>query len=66
MHAQLSSDCGGPGIFLSLIWGRILAPFRFKSKQKLPKRVYIIPDFLVLHFGENFMKIQTKVAETDP
>ena len=25
--------------------------------------VYIIPNFLVLHFGENFMKIRTKVAK---
>ena len=26
-------------------------------QQKLLKMVYIIPNFLVLHFGENFMKI---------
>ena len=25
--------------------------------------VYIIPNFLVLHFGEKFMKIQTKIAK---
>ena len=25
--------------------------------------VYIIPNFLVLHFGENFMKIRTKIAK---
>ena len=25
--------------------------------------VYIIPNFLLLHFGENFMKIGTKVAK---
>ena len=25
--------------------------------------VYIIPDFLVLHFGENLMKIRTKIAK---
>ena len=25
--------------------------------------VYIIPNFLVLHFGDNFMKIQTKIAK---
>ena len=25
--------------------------------------VYIIPDFLVLHLGENFMKIRTKIAK---
>ena len=31
--------------------------------QKLPKMVYIIPNFLFLHFGENFMKIQTKIEK---
>ena len=30
-------------------------------RQKLPKMVYLIPNFLVLHFGENFMKIRTKI-----
>ena len=25
--------------------------------------VYIIPYFLVLHFGENFMKIRTKITK---
>ena len=25
--------------------------------------VYIIPNFLVLHFGENFMKIRTKITK---
>ena len=25
--------------------------------------VYIIPKFLVLHFGENFMEIRTKIAK---
>ena len=37
-------------------FGRILAPFQFKNEQKLPKMVYIISNFLVLYFGENFMK----------
>ena len=49
------------GIFLGLIWGQISAPSQFRNEQKLPKMVYIIPNFLVLHFGENFMKIQTKI-----
>ena len=44
------------GIFLGLIWGRISALSQLRKKQKLPKMVYIIPDFLVLHFGENFIK----------
>ena len=42
-----------PGIFLGLIWGRISA---------LPKS-YIIPNYLVLHFGEIFMTIRTKIAK---
>ena len=25
--------------------------------------VYIIPNFLVLYFGENFMKIRTKISK---
>ena len=50
------------GIFLGLIWGRISAPSQLKNEQKLPKMAYIILNFLVLHFGENFMKIRTKVA----
>ena len=32
-------------IFPGKIWGRILAPSQFKNEQKLPKIVYIIPDF---------------------
>ena len=51
------------GIFLGLIWGFILSPSQFKNEQKLPKMMYIIPNFLVLHFGENFMKIRTKIAK---
>ena len=43
-------------IFLGLISGRISAPSQFKM-------VYIIPNFLVLQFGENFMKIGTKIAK---
>ena len=34
---------------------QILAPSQFENEQKLPKMVNIIPNFLVLHFGENFM-----------
>ena len=39
------------------------APSQFKIEQKLPKMVYIIPDFLFLQFSENFMKIRTKIAK---
>ena len=31
--------------------------------KKLSKMVYIIPNFLVLHFGENFIKIGTIIAK---
>ena len=52
-----------PEIFLGLIWCQILAPSQFKFEQKLPELVYIIPNFLVLHFGENFPKMRTKIAK---
>ena len=45
------------GIFLSLIWGQITAPSKFKNEQKLPEMLYSIPIFLVVHFGENSVKI---------
>ena len=45
------------GIFLGLILGRIWAPFQSKISKNFPKMVYIIPDCLALHFGEDFMKI---------
>ena len=45
------------GIFLGLILGQITAPSQFNHEQKLTIIVYIIPNFLVLHFGDNFMKI---------
>ena len=31
--------------------------------NNFPEMVYIIPNFLVLHFEENFMKIQTKIQK---
>ena len=42
------------GIYLGLIWDRILALSRFGNKQKLPKMVYIIPILLVIHFFRKF------------
>ena len=45
------------GIFLDL------ASSEFKNEQKLPKMEFIIPNFLVLHFNENLMKIRTKIAK---
>ena len=45
------------GIFLSLIYGQVSAPSEFRNGQKLTKRVFNTPNFLVLHFGENFMEI---------
>ena len=50
-------------IFLGLILGWIWAASQFKNEQKLHKMVYIIPSFFVLHFGENFIKIKTKLAK---
>ena len=47
----------GPNNFLGLIWGANIGPFQLKNEQKLSKMVYVIPNFLVLHFGDNFMKI---------
>ena len=54
-----------PGIFLSLIWGWKVAPSQFKNEQKFPQKVFIIRNFLFLHFGENFIKIQTKIAKLE-
>ena len=45
------------GIFPGLIWGRISAPSQFKNDQNLP-------EFLVLHFGEYFTKIQEKKQQS--
>ena len=47
------------GSFLGLIW----APSQIKNERKLPKIVYTIPNVLVPHFGEIFMKIGTKIAK---
>ena len=54
---------GESKVFLGLIWGGIMAPSQFKNEQNLPKMVYIIPNSLVLHFGEDFMKIGTKILK---
>ena len=48
-----------PGIFQGLV----LASSQLKNEQKLSNMQYIIPNFLVLHFGEIFMKIGTKIAK---
>ena len=39
-----------------------IGPFPIQKRAKTSEMVYIIPNFLVLHFGEKFMKIQTKIA----
>ena len=51
------------GISLGLIWSQITTPYISKNEQKLSKMVFIIPNFLVLHFGENFMKIRLKIPK---
>ena len=44
--------------------GPNIDPFLIKKKwAKLPKMVYIIPKLLALHFGENFMKIRSKIPK---
>ena len=50
-------------MLLGLIWGQISVPFQFKNEQKLPKMVYIILNFVGLHFCENVMKIRTKIPK---
>ena len=52
-------------IFIGLIWGRIPAPSKFKNEQKLPKMVYIVPNFLMIHFGETFMKTRSKIPKVE-
>ena len=43
---------------------RISASFQLKVSKNFSKWcIYIIPYFLVLHFGEHFMKIRTKIAK---
>ena len=42
------------GIFLGL---------NSKMSKNFSKMVYIIPNFLLLHFGEDFMKIQSKILK---
>ena len=59
----ISWSAAWAGIFLGLIWGRISASTQFKNEQKLPKIVYIIPNFLVLHFGEKITKMRTKIPK---
>ena len=51
------------GIYLGLIQGLISALSLFRNKQKLPKVVHIVPNFLDLHFCDNFMKIRTKIVK---
>ena len=63
IHASSRVWHRSSGIFLGLIWGQIWASSQFKNEQKLPKMVLIIPNFLVLHCGENLMKIWTKIAK---
>ena len=38
-------------------------PFPNKKLAKTSQIVYIIPNFLVLNFGENFMTIRSKVLQ---
>ena len=50
--------------FLGLIWDRISSRPNAKMSKNFPKWcIIIIPNFLVLCFGENFMKMRTKKAK---
>ena len=51
------------GIFLGLLWGRILAPSQSKNELKNYQKhvVNIIPNSLALQFGSTFMKIRPKI-----
>ena len=40
-----------------------MALSQYNNDINFPKMVYIIRNFLVLHFGEIFMKIGTKIAK---
>ena len=43
--------------------GPNIDPFAYIKCAKTFQKVYIIPNVFILHFGENFMKIQTKIAK---
>ena len=46
-----------------MIRGRILVTLQLKIESKLPKMCVSFLNVLVLHFGENFMKIRTKIPK---
>ena len=50
------------GIFLGLISGRMTDPSQLKNQQKLHKMVYIITNFIDLHFHKNFMNTKATDA----
>ena len=55
---------GGKGVIIGRHFPRPnTGPFTIKNERKLPKMVYSIPNLLVLHFGENFINIRTKIAK---
>ena len=51
------------GIFLSLFRGRISAPSKSKIEQKLSQIVNNVPNSFPVQFGENSMKIRSKIAK---
>ena len=57
LHAFLSRGLPGPDLGLNT------GPFPIKKWEKLLKMMYVIPNFLLLHFGESFMKIPTKIVK---
>ena len=57
MQVRFIKDLPRPDLGLNI------GPFPIKNEQNIPKGVKIIPIFVVLHFGENFMKIQIMIAK---
>ena len=45
------------------ILGPNIGSFPFKNEQKLPKLVNNSTNSVAIQFGENFMKIRTKIAK---
>ena len=62
-HHEIFNKLSGCWDFPRLDLGPNISPSQLKNERKLPRIVYIIPNFLVLHFGENFLKIGTKFAK---
>ena len=68
LKRKLEGDTGKCSVFSHMDFprpdlGPNISPFPIKNEPKIHKMVDIFPNFLVLHFGESFMKIRTKIAK---